>query len=199
MQLNKPPVTEPDLAHCDALLTVYFDGACPVCSREIALYRRQPGAEQCVWVDASSCAEADLGSGLSRASALARFHVRRGDGELIGGMRGFAALWHSLPRFAWAGRLASIGPLPLLLDAAYRAFLWVRPIWQRLRTAQTSKSPIRASGYVPVARRVGSAGLTDGACADSPQSHGSGAKTANPPGVYLRSSSDVADRLGQAA
>ena len=26
-------------------LTVYFDGACPVCSREIAMYRRQPGAE----------------------------------------------------------------------------------------------------------------------------------------------------------
>jgi len=109
-------------------LTVYYDGACPVCSREIAMYRRQPGAEQCVWVDASSCPESALGSGLSRDSALARFHVRRADGVLVDGMRGFTVLWRSLPRFAWAGRIASIGPLPFLLDAAYRVFLRARPL-----------------------------------------------------------------------
>ncbi len=123
----------------DAALTVYFDGACPVCSREIAVYRRQAGAEQCVWVDASSCPETALGAGLSRASALARFHVRRADGVLVDGMRGFTVLWRALPRFAWAGRIASIGPLPLLLDAAYRLFLQVRPLWQGARTTPVSK------------------------------------------------------------
>jgi len=123
----------------DAALTVYYDGACPVCSREIAVYRRQAGAERCVWVDASSCPEAALGNGLSRDMALARFHVRRADGVLIDGMRGFTVLWRALPRFAWVGRIASIGPFPLLLDAAYYVFLRVRPLWQGARTAWTSK------------------------------------------------------------
>jgi len=127
------------LTRDDAALTVYYDGACPICSHEIAVYRRQTGAEQCVWVDASSCLESALGSGLSRDKALARFHVRRADGVLVDGMRGFTLLWRALPRLAWAGRIASIGPLPALLDVAYRIFLRLRPLLKGLRTAAVAK------------------------------------------------------------
>ena len=112
-------------------LTVYFDGACPVCLGEIAHYRRQPGAEACKWVNAAVCAEQELGSGLSRDSALRRFHIRRANGELVDGMRGFAALWQTLPRTAWLGRLAAFGPMPAFLDGAYSVFLLVRPLWRR--------------------------------------------------------------------
>jgi predicted DCC family thiol-disulfide oxidoreductase YuxK len=112
-------------------LTVYFDGGCPVCSREIAAYRRQPGADGVAWVDASSCPEAALGPGLDRAAALGRFHVRRPDGTLVDGMRGFAALWRALPRLAWLGRVASVWPVPIVLEAGYRLFLRVRRAWRR--------------------------------------------------------------------
>jgi predicted DCC family thiol-disulfide oxidoreductase YuxK len=111
-------------------LTVYFDGACPVCSREIAYYRRQQGADACAWIDVSSCDQAELGSGLQRDAALARFHVRRADGELVDGMRGFATLWRTLPRMAWLGRIAMFGPAPFLLELAYRLFLGVRRLWR---------------------------------------------------------------------
>lgn len=113
-----------------APLTVYFDGGCPVCAAEIAQYRRQPGAQACTWVDASACPEADLGPGLTRDRALRRFHVRRADGRLVDGMRGFAVLWQALPRTAWLGRLASVPPVAFLLDAAYAVFLAVRPLWR---------------------------------------------------------------------
>ena len=139
MQQSAFPDTVPASTRAGAALTVYYDGGCPVCSREIALYRRQAGAEACVWVDASSCPEAALGAGLSRDTALARFHVRRADGVLVDGVRGFAALWRALPRFAWAGRIASFGLVSRPLDTAYRVFLRVRPLWQSARTAPTSK------------------------------------------------------------
>jgi len=139
MQSNASPDFASPSAQADAALTVYYDGACPVCSREIAMYRRQAGAEQCAWVDASSCPESALGTGLSRDRALARFHVRRADGVLVNGTRGFAVLWRALPRFAWAGRIASIGPIPPLLSAAYRVFLWMRPLWQSARKVTSSK------------------------------------------------------------
>jgi 3-demethoxyubiquinol 3-hydroxylase len=111
-------------------LTVYFDGACPVCSREIDHYRRQPGAEACAWIDASSCTDDALGHGLTRDAALKRFHVRRADGTLIDGMRGFAALWQALPGSAWLGRIASLGPVAAALEQAYRGFLAVRRLWR---------------------------------------------------------------------
>lgn len=114
-----------------AQLTVYFDGACPVCSAEIAHYRRQPGAQACEWVDAASCPEEALGPALTRDAALRRFHVRRADGRLVDGMRGFAVLWSTLPSTARLGRVASFGPMPALLEAAYRVFLAVRPLWRK--------------------------------------------------------------------
>ena len=119
-------------SHHVPTLTVYFDGACPVCSVEIAHYRRQPGAQACEWVDAAACADAELGPGLTRVAALRRFHVRRADGQLVDGMRGFATLWQVLPRTAWLGRLAAFGPMPWLLDAAYGVFLALRPLWRKM-------------------------------------------------------------------
>ncbi|HSM21205.1 MAG TPA: DUF393 domain-containing protein [Rubrivivax sp.] len=113
-----------------AALTVYYDGACPVCSREIAAYQRQQGAEACEWIDAATCPDDRLGPGLTRSTALARFHVRRADGELEVGMRGFATLWQALPRTALLGRLAARGPMPWLLDQAYRVFLVLRRLWR---------------------------------------------------------------------
>ena len=137
------PIAVPDtLASPTApALTVYFDGACPVCSREIAMYRQQPGADRCQWIDASACSDAELGADLKREAALARFHVRGRDGELVGGMRGFAALWQTLPRTAWLGRIAGWGPMPAVLDAAYAVFLRVRPLWRSAEATQPLTSP----------------------------------------------------------
>jgi predicted DCC family thiol-disulfide oxidoreductase YuxK len=118
-------------AAATSALTVYYDGGCPVCAREVAGYRRQPGAEACVWVDASQCDDSAFGSGLTREAALQRLHVRRADGGLADGVLGFAALWMALPRLAWLGRLAAWPPLTRLLDVAYGLFLAVRPLWRR--------------------------------------------------------------------
>lgn len=125
-----PSLSNPSLASPGKTLTVYFDGACPVCSKEIAYYQRQAGAQACDWVDASSCSEPALGPGLSREAALGRFHVRHADGSLTSGMAGFAAMWRVFPKTAWLGRIASFGPMPLLLDQAYRVFLALRPLWR---------------------------------------------------------------------
>jgi predicted DCC family thiol-disulfide oxidoreductase YuxK len=114
-----------------AALTVYFDGACPVCSREIAAYRRQAGAEACEWVDASACDPAVLGSDLTRDRALARMHVRRADGTLVSGAAAFAQMWQALPATRWLGRLAGWAPVTAVLELGYRGFLTVRRAWRR--------------------------------------------------------------------
>jgi predicted DCC family thiol-disulfide oxidoreductase YuxK len=109
--------------------TVYFDGACPICSREVTAYRGLAGADRLDFVDASACAA--LGQGLTRDAALARMHVRRADGSLASGAAAFVEIWRHLPRLAWAARLASLPLVLPVLEIGYRAFLRIRPLWRR--------------------------------------------------------------------
>ena len=113
-----------------SLPTLYFDGACPVCSREIAMYRRQSGADSVQWVDVTQCEAGELGNGLTREAAMARLHLRRPDGSLVSGAEAFTALWRALPRWSWLGRLLGAGPGLWLLESGYRVFLVVRRGWR---------------------------------------------------------------------
>eukprot|EP01037_Dinobryon_pediforme_P001936 gene1936-1968_t len=58
-----------------APLQVYYDGGCPVCSREIAFYKTRPGTNGFRWIDVNAASPADLGPGLTRDLALARMHA----------------------------------------------------------------------------------------------------------------------------
>ncbi len=112
-------------------LTVYYDGACPVCSREIATYRRARGAEAIEFVDAAACAAPALGEGLSRDAALAAMHVRRPDGSLVQGARAFGEIWGRLPAFRPLGWLMRLPGAGWVADRGYAAFLRVRRGWRR--------------------------------------------------------------------
>ncbi len=111
--------------------TVYFDGACPVCAREIAMYRQQPGGEAIRWVDASSCAADELGPALTREAALARLHLRGPDGQLVSGAAAFTGMWRQLERWRWLGVVFGRGWRLAALEAAYGAFLKIRRAWRR--------------------------------------------------------------------
>lgn len=107
-------------------VTVYYDGGCPVCSREIAFYRDRAAAGQLHWVDVSREAPA----GLDRASALARIHARLPDGRLVSGAAAFAEVWQRMPGLGWLGRLVASAPVAPLAEAAYRGFLRARRFWR---------------------------------------------------------------------
>jgi predicted DCC family thiol-disulfide oxidoreductase YuxK len=116
-----------------ASLTVLYDGACPLCRREIGVYRGlQPlrsDAPVCL-ADVNDPA-LTLPGGTTRAQLLARFHVRGYDGQLLSGARAFLALWAALPGWRW---LALVGRLPgaaWAMELLYRLFLRGRPALQR--------------------------------------------------------------------
>lgn len=105
--------------------TVYHDGSCPLCSAEIALYRRAAG-DSVAFVDVSR-ADAPLPEGLTPQAAMARFHVTDAAGETRSGAAAFVALWAQLPRWRWLARVARLPGLTPLLELGYRAFLPLRP------------------------------------------------------------------------
>ena len=107
-------------------LTVYYDGACPLCRAEIGHYRAQEGAGTILFLDAST-QTGDLPHGLTREQAMARFHVRLSDGRIVSGSQAFVEIWKTLPRWRWAARLAGLPGVPPLLEVGYRLFLPIRP------------------------------------------------------------------------
>ena len=118
-------------ARPSALLTLYYDGGCPVCKREIGFYQRRRGADRIDWVNLAQCGDEELGEDLSRDAAYARLHGRKPDGQLVSGARAFAALWQALPAFRLAGRVAALPGLVHLLDWGYRGFLRMRRLWRK--------------------------------------------------------------------
>ena len=112
-------------------LVVLYDGACPLCRREIGVYRGlQPNTPVC-FADVNDPG-LQLPGGATREQLLARFHVRGHDGELLSGARAFLALWAALPGWRW---LALAGRLPgaaWAMERVYRFFLRWRPALQRL-------------------------------------------------------------------
>lgn len=113
------------------LLTLYYDGGCPVCTREIGFYRRRSGAGRVCWINLAHCSDAELGPGLSREAAYARLHARLPDGTLLSGARAFAALWQALPAFRAVGRVAALPGVVHGLEWAYRGFLRLRRLWRK--------------------------------------------------------------------
>jgi predicted DCC family thiol-disulfide oxidoreductase YuxK len=111
-------------------LLVYFDGGCPVCTKEIQTYAAMDRERACQWVDVTQ-ADAPLGQGLVAKQALARLHVRDADGRLFSGAKAFALIWQQLPATRWLGVIAAWLPVSLVLELGYRAFLRVRPLWRK--------------------------------------------------------------------
>ena len=112
------------------VLTVFHDGACPLCRREIALYRGLRARRPIDWADVSDPATVPP-DGVDRTRLLARFHVRTADGVWLDGAAAFTALWAELPGWRWLARLARVPGMLALMGWSYDRFLRVRPWLQR--------------------------------------------------------------------
>jgi predicted DCC family thiol-disulfide oxidoreductase YuxK len=126
-------VTDPDTDTAQAPITVLYDGGCPLCRREIGIYRGlQPKSPVCFADVSDPASELPFDTlGRTREQLLARFHVRRGDRQMLSGAQAFLALWSALPGWRW---LALAGRLPgfaWAMEQVYRLFLRWRPALQR--------------------------------------------------------------------
>ncbi len=101
-----------------AEIEILYNGRCPICSAEIAAYRRQAEAAEAPlrFIDLHKTDTRDWG--LTPDQAMRRFHARRG-GQIVSGFAAFLTLWRELPRMRWLARLLDRPVLRPLADFGY--------------------------------------------------------------------------------
>ena len=119
-------------------LTVWYDGGCPLCRREIAMMRRWDTAQAIDFIDVD---DSGADCPIDRGDLLARFHARE-DGTLLSGAAAFAAMWRAIPRLRPLGLAARNGAVLWVLERAYRQFLRIRPRLQALALRADSSAPV---------------------------------------------------------
>lgn len=111
-----------------ACLTVYHDGSCPLCQREIALVKSLTREGAIAFQDVSVCeASEKVAADLTAADAMGRFHVRRADGTLLSGAAAFIAMWSTSPRLRFLSVVGRSRTAVAMLDGIYAVFLKLRP------------------------------------------------------------------------
>ena len=112
-------------------LTLFYDGACPLCQAEILFLSRRNQAGLLDFVDINSERFDSAKIGISCDQALAAMYGQYGNGELIQGVTVFSEAYRraDLPFLAW---IFSRKSLQGTLQAAYRFFAKNRHAISRL-------------------------------------------------------------------
>jgi len=111
--------------------TVFFDGACHLCAREIAHYKRIDRAHALSYIDISKSGFNAGRYELDAKQVRRHLHVLLPNGEWAVGVAGFQAIWDVIPSLQW---LASISRRPIIywiMTRAYAVFAAIRPFLPR--------------------------------------------------------------------
>ena len=137
-------LTSPDSAKSSGDIEAFYNGACPVCSAEIAHYRRLAAGygESMKFTDVCLNPAALEAYGLTLDNVKRRLYVRDGRGRITSGVDAFHAIWSTFPRYR---RLAGILRLPIINTGAMLLYECVMAPtlvkWQAWREKHSNDKP----------------------------------------------------------
>jgi len=101
---------------------MFYDGGCPLCSREVKHYQRLDTAQRIQWVDISRDMSLLKACGVSFETAMERLHVMYRDGRLLTGAYAFDAIWSELPYYRMLSAMLRFPGALTTLDKLYSSF-----------------------------------------------------------------------------
>jgi predicted DCC family thiol-disulfide oxidoreductase YuxK len=108
--------------------TIYYDGLCQLCSREIDVFRRRVTDGSLAYVDIADPGFDAAGHGVDADRVYKHMHVRdEASGRMFIGVDALIGMWECVPGFRWLAAFARLPVLRQLMDVWYAVFAWVRP------------------------------------------------------------------------
>lgn len=108
--------------------TIFFDGLCQLCSREIDAFQALVRDGSLAYVDISLPEFDHTAYGVDPVAVNKHMHVRdEKTGRMLIGVDALTGMWECVPGFRWLAWLARLPVLRQLSDVGYEVFAWVRP------------------------------------------------------------------------
>ena len=119
-------------------VTVYYDGKCGLCRKEISHYKKIATEGQFVWSDIAHDAAHLSQLGVSQMDALRRLHATDRNGKLHIGVDAFILIWGQLPTWRPLAILVGLPVVRFIAAMLYNLFADYR--FARLEHCQISKN-----------------------------------------------------------
>lgn len=104
------------------MISVFYDGKCGLCAREIAYFKKRRPKTSIAWHDIARHPESLEGRGISQSEALMFMRVESADGRLHSGVDAFVVMWGQFRGWAMLARLLALPGFKTLAACAYRFF-----------------------------------------------------------------------------
>lgn len=104
------------------MITVYYDGKCGLCAREIRHYKRIAPEGVFDWQDITHTPDSFTQKGYTLAEGLKALHAEDESGRMHIGVAAFILIWRHLPRWRWLARFASLPGIRHMGGFAYDRF-----------------------------------------------------------------------------
>ncbi len=100
---------------------VFYDGDCPLCSREVAFLRGRARHGEIQWTDITAPGFDARSQGFTQAELMSEIRGRTSDGTHVSGVEVFRQIYAALG-FTRLVSLSRLAPIDWVLRAAYRVF-----------------------------------------------------------------------------
>ncbi|MFT7109135.1 MAG: putative DCC family thiol-disulfide oxidoreductase YuxK [Psychrobacter glaciei] len=102
--------------------TIFYDGSCGLCKREIAHYQKLDKGNDIEWVNIIS-ADLELKKmGIRFVDAMEVLHGVNKKGEVIKGVENFLMIWEQLPQYRWLAFIVRALRLKTIMQWCYLHF-----------------------------------------------------------------------------
>jgi len=119
------------------MITVFFDGKCGLCSKEINYYRKIAPDGIFIWQDITKSADDLKANGISLSQGLKLLHTKDIDGKFYVGVDAFIVIWKQLKGWRLLAIFVSLPIIKQIINFAYRIFANWR--FKRLKHCQLAE------------------------------------------------------------
>lgn len=101
---------------------IFYDGSCPLCSKEINHYQRLDYKQKVEWLDLTTNTDRLAAYGIEYTTAMARLHGIDASGTQVSGVAAFLLIWDNLNYYHYLAEIIRVLMLEKPLEIVYQRF-----------------------------------------------------------------------------